>query len=178
MKPQVNWTDDHSDALKQLLGTCSYAEIAKALNARFKTSYTRNACIGRAQRMGLCGPQIKHDPEDVKARRVARDLKRNRKRLENRRARGVKPRQVSHIKLVRNEAVLRCAAIEPLHLSIAVLEPHHCRYPYGEGPFTFCGHDKFSGSYCAAHYFLALGAGTVSERAAHKVSKNKLGAWQ
>lgn len=40
----------------------------------------------------------------------------------------------------------------PAHLSLFDLQPHHCRWPYGDGPFTFCGHDKIEGSsYCAAH---------------------------
>lgn len=38
-----------------------------------------------------------------------------------------------------------------LHIAFLDLEPHHCRFPYGDGPFTFCGHPKVQGSYCTPH---------------------------
>jgi GcrA cell cycle regulator len=34
----------------------SFSAIAKAINDKFGTSYTRNAAIGRSKRMGLRGP--------------------------------------------------------------------------------------------------------------------------
>jgi GcrA cell cycle regulator len=34
----------------------SFSRIADAINAKFKTAYSRNAAIGRAKRMGLAGP--------------------------------------------------------------------------------------------------------------------------
>jgi hypothetical protein len=42
-----------------------------------------------------------------------------------------------------------------LRVSLVDIEPHQCRYPYGDGPFTFCGHGKAEGSsYCAPHRLL------------------------
>jgi len=39
-----------------------------------------------------------------------------------------------------------------LHLNLSELEPRHCRFPYGDGPFTFCGHPKLANtSYCESH---------------------------
>lgn len=36
--------------------------------------------------------------------------------------------------------------------SLAQLEPHDCRFPFGDGPFEFCGRKKVVGlSYCADH---------------------------
>lgn len=75
------------------------------------------------------------------------------------------PRPRAEPELIR----LRCAAIEPLHVSLLDLEPHHCRYPFGERDFTFCGHPKADGkSYCRDHAELVVGQGSYSERTAHK----------
>lgn len=53
---------------------------------------------------------------------------------------------------------LRCAAVIPLLVALVDLEPGHCRYPYdGEGPTTYCGHEKAEGfSYCQPHANLSI----------------------
>src|ERR1700687_3594047 len=52
----TDWASEHSDALREyLVKGMSYSEIAEAINAKFKTAYSRNAAIGRARRMGLAG---------------------------------------------------------------------------------------------------------------------------
>ena len=56
MEP-TNWAPEHSDALREYLAKgMSFSEVAKAINAKFETAYSRNAAIGRARRMGLAGP--------------------------------------------------------------------------------------------------------------------------
>ena len=61
MQPS-NWAPKHSDALREfLLRGMSYSEIAAAINAKFGTSYTRNATIGRSKRMGLGAPDRSND---------------------------------------------------------------------------------------------------------------------
>src|SRR5258706_7945432 len=58
----TDWAPAHSDALRQYLAKgMSYSEIADAINAKFKTAYSRSAALGRAKRMGLGGPD---QPED------------------------------------------------------------------------------------------------------------------
>lgn len=53
---------------------------------------------------------------------------------------------------------LRCEEIVPLHVTLMDLQPNGCRYPYGDGPFTFCGHPKLIGaSYCLDHFDLCNG---------------------
>jgi GcrA cell cycle regulator len=50
----TNWPPAHSDALRKYFALgMSYAEIARAINAEFNTSYSRCAAIGRARRLGL-----------------------------------------------------------------------------------------------------------------------------
>jgi GcrA cell cycle regulator len=52
---------------------------------------------------------------------------------------------------------LRCATIAPtIWICSNDLEPHHCRWPYGQENYVFCGHDKRDGSsYCKAHFALS-----------------------
>ena len=57
----------------------------------------------------------------------------------------------------------------PLHLSLLDLERGQCRWPFGDGPITFCGHVvRSKSSYCPHHALMNVGAGTASERAAHR----------
>ena len=48
---QTNWSAQHSEALREYVARgMSFSAIAKALNARFETLYSRNAALGRAKR--------------------------------------------------------------------------------------------------------------------------------
>ena len=52
----TNWAPEHSAALREHLAKgLSFSEIVKAINSKFSTSYSRNAALGRARRMGLTG---------------------------------------------------------------------------------------------------------------------------
>ena len=58
----TNWAPEHSDVLREYLAKgMSYSEIAAAINAKFKTAYSRSSAIGRAKRMGLTGPKPRED---------------------------------------------------------------------------------------------------------------------
>src|SRR5215471_10722588 len=49
-----NWAPEHCQALREYRARgMSYGQIAQALNAKFGTTYTRNAALGRGVRMGL-----------------------------------------------------------------------------------------------------------------------------
>ncbi len=66
---------------------------------------------------------------------------------------------------------LRCADVDPRHLSLLELGGDDCRYPYGGNEdgeaITFCGHVRREGSsYCTAHFHLTRGPGAVPESAA------------
>jgi GcrA cell cycle regulator len=151
------WTEVQDQKLKQL-----YEEdYSTAQIAAFFTDKSRNAIIGRIHRIGKKLGLIMRGSGNLPAKAV-RAERRPRTRNPEKPKRFVPPME---------ETKLRCAAIEPLHLSIPELEPDHCRYPYGEGPFTFCGHKKFQGSYCAAHYYLTIGSGTASEQGAHRIPR-------
>jgi GcrA cell cycle regulator len=172
MEP-TNWASEHSDALRECFALrLSFSEAAAAINRKFNTSYSRNAVLSRARRMGLAGQKPPEKPPQVTKLRVlpAPDLG--------------DPRltEPGLLRLVwpvpafgKSKAPeLRCVEIEPRHLSVVDLERADCRYPYGgdeEGEaITFCGHPRRPGSsYCTPHFHLSRGPGTPSERTAHTV---------
>lgn len=169
------WTADEDQALKKLYEAgYSCSQIAVDMG----NSLTRNAIIGRVHRLGLpLRGQVRgaaHPKTNVQRVRAAR-------------------RKTEVVKIVRANkngdlrlfvsptlelAELRCVEVLPRNISLADLEPGDCRYPYGDGPFTFCGHSGMEGiSYCGPHFALSVGRGTTSERAAHHVSKRLETAW-
>jgi GcrA cell cycle regulator len=167
---QSTWEEAHSVALRDCVEKgMSFAEIARALNERFNTAYTRNAAIGRARRLGLSVP-IRE--------RAARALNKP-KKADARRIRELRARKTATAapKLATSERAavlqLRCVAITPRHLALVDLEAGDCRYPYGgdvEGePITFCGHPRREGSsYCLAHFHLTSAPELLEKRAPAK----------
>jgi len=166
----TNWSPEHSDALREYIakGT-SYGEIAKAINRRFSTGYSRSAVIGRAKRMGLAEPdRLKPPPGStpVPSATPRVNLARESHFPESSRWFPISEPE--------RPVKLRCVALVPRHLSLTELERGDCRYPYGgdeDGQaITFCGHPKRLGSsYCSPHFHLSRGEGTPSERAAGPV---------
>ena len=46
MMEATNWAPEHSDALRELFARgMTFSEIAKAINSKFKTKYSRNATL-------------------------------------------------------------------------------------------------------------------------------------
>lgn len=168
---QSNWAEQHSQALREYLQKgMSYSEAAKAINARFDTSYSRNAAIGRAKRMGISGTGQPDPPLRAKKPRPP-----NPKRLLKKRA-GLLKAPGPRVKVFARATALklRCVTVVPRHLSLIELEDGDCRYPYGgdrEGEaITFCGHPRRDGSsYCVSHFHLTSDPPTASERTAGKV---------
>jgi GcrA cell cycle regulator len=166
----TDWPAAHCEALREYLALgMSYSGIAKAINAKFETAYSRSAAIGRARRMGLSGR-----PRLGDTRRQRSELPRGAKQTLLRESRqrhvpesGQPAADFKRAKMPK----LRSVEITPRHLSLVDLEAADCRYPYGgdeDGEaITFCGHPRRPGSsYCAPHFHLTLGPGTWSERTA------------
>jgi GcrA cell cycle regulator len=152
---QSTWEDAHSLALRELVEKgMSFKEIARALNERFGTAYSRNAAIGRARRLELSTPERSGAGGVFAAPRIpdARKIVEKRARVL---FKSPKPSTLERAAVLQ----LRCVAVTPRHLSLIDLEPNDCRYPYGgdaEGePITFCGHPRRKGSsYCPSHFHL------------------------
>ena len=168
---QSSWADEHSRALREYLEKgLSFSGIAKAINARFNTAYSRNATIGRARRMGLSVPARANGSAPGKPQRKPRPA-----RLRKIRARALAQFPPKRAVLKRAAKLkLRCVGIVPRHLSLLELERGDCRYPYGgeaEGEaITFCGHPRREGSsYCVAHFHLTSSPVPASERVAGRV---------
>ena len=166
-----NWAPEHCQALREYRARgMSYGQIAQALNAKFGTTYTRNAALGRGVRMGLSSserPVRREDrysgirvPRRPKGRAAAR-----RPAEGNEAAPATKPAK---------PVTLRSVGITPRLISLIELKAGDCRYPYGgdkEGePITFCGHPKLeSSSYCGPHFDLTRGDAALPGRAARPV---------
>jgi GcrA cell cycle regulator len=167
---QINWTPEHCDALREYLAKgMSYSQSADAINAKFKTAYSRNAALGRARRMGMAGPE-RTDESRHRSKQLSKAAPPHRRR-ERKPSEFVWPMPVFE----RTEtAKLRCVEIEPRRLSLIDLERGDCRYPYGgdeDGEaITFCGHPRRPGSsYCAPHFHLTRGPDVELERAVSAV---------
>ena len=164
-----DWAPEHCRALQDYLALgMSFAEIAREINARFGTAYSRNAAISRSKRMKLTAPKRPAKPPQLRLRIKAETAP---KSGEIPSQRPVRPAAAPTPPVTRAEPVkLRCVGISPRLVSLIELEPSACRYLYGgdkdEEPITFCGHPQLPGSsYCAPHFHLTRGPGTEAERA-------------
>ena len=170
MEP-TNWAPEHSDALRDHLAKgLPFSEIVKAINSKFNTTYSRNAAIGRARRMGLAGADRPEPPLPAKPARLDRILKF--RSAEARSSAFHLPTSASEEK---KPEKLRCVEVGPRHLCLIELERGDCRYPYGgdeEGEaITFCGHPRRPGSsYCTPHFRLSRNPVVPPERAASPIS--------
>jgi GcrA cell cycle regulator len=164
---QTSWPPEHSDALRKLLAErLAFSAIARAINLRFNTAYTRNATIGRAKRMGLVGSDRPQPPLQAAPPRPEITIKSLPVGAGPAVLRWPGPTLKSQEPLQ-----LRWAEVEPRHLSLIELERGHCRYPYGgdeEGEvITFCGHPRRAGSsYCTPHFELSRNPVASPEREA------------
>jgi len=168
----LSWAPEHSAALREFVERgMSYADAADAVNARFGTTYSRSAAIGRAKRMGLV---VGGRPEDrlamIPRMQKGPDARGNGTRKRSDHHGGVAGSPPASAERA-EPAKLRCVGLQPRLLSLAELEDGDCRYPYGgdkEGDaITFCGHPRFSGSsYCGPHLHLALAPAVDVERPA------------
>ena len=152
--PSTWWTEDRTEMLRKLwaVGQLSCSGIA----AEMGDGVTRNAIIGKVHRLQLNGRVYgsKRTPEQIEAaKRRKADRLNERRRTE--RAKTFTPRIT-----VTNLEALRCVEVEPLGKTLLELGPNDCRYPFGDGPYTFCGHPQFDGSsYCGGHFGLTARRG-------------------
>jgi GcrA cell cycle regulator len=164
---QTNWPPEHSEALrKHLVERLPFSKIVEAINLKFGTAYTRNAAIGRARRMGLGGPDRPQPLLQAEPPRLERMVK----------PRPTEPASAARrwptpILKTQKPPKLRCAGVEPRHLSLIELERGDCRYPYGgdeeSEAITFCGHPRRPGSsYCTPHFQLSRNPVAPPEREA------------
>jgi GcrA cell cycle regulator len=154
--PANIWPKERDDELKRLYALVprlSSSEIAVELNC----GITRNSVIGRVHRLGLALRG------NVKARPKVKKI---RKRTPQ-----------ATIRIVHNIEAdeLRCVDIDPRGISLIDLEPGDCRYPDGDGPFTFCGHPAFDGSsYCGPHFDLTRKSSRTIDEAVTEARRKRI----
>lgn len=123
------WTEPRTNRLKKLWKDGWSASIIAADLG----DTTRNAVIAKVHRLGL------------QSRTVRRHLPRLKKNPNMARKHCTKAKP----KPVRQPVE---TAPKPLHLALEDTTPKTCKYPYGNGPYTFCGHEtEQGGSWCEYH---------------------------
>lgn len=125
-----NWTDAKVDLLRRLIVMkMSSGQIASEMGT------TRGSIVGKANRLGL-----RFDSDSPHRRRKSMEMRLARN--------GIRPRP----------SRLPPAAPEPdaLRIQFEDLRSDTCRWPVGEYPYTYCGHEPFAGKpYCAHHCGIA-----------------------
>jgi hypothetical protein len=135
----MSWTEPQDTALKVAMGEgCTFSQAAKVLWDLFNVTYSRSAVGGRCSRLG-----IRSENKPLKC--LAAVTKRKPKAPKTARA---------ALRLMPEIAPLeeRLADVIPLHIALRDLTDANCKWPYGDGPFTFCGCQTFGGGpYCEPH---------------------------
>jgi len=162
----TDWPPEHSHALRELHAKgMSYGEITKEMNARFGTSYTRNAVLGRGKRMGVVAPETARERRQPPRWLMAKAECAQAPSVDQHRL----PFLVAPVPFPAEPVQLRCVGVSPRLVSLVDLEPGDCRYPYGgdsDGdPIVFCGHPRQPGScYCTPHFHLTRNPEGLIER--------------
>jgi GcrA cell cycle regulator len=138
------WRDELKTEVAELWKDHSATQIAAVLGERGLV-VNRNQVIGVIHRMGLT--------HEVKVVRHASDTN------------GPRPPRPKreHVKRVKGVTgsmwVPRCVEVDPRNVSLFELGAGECKFPYGDGPFTFCGHPRSTGSvWCDQHRELCTDA--------------------
>jgi GcrA cell cycle regulator len=151
------WTEERLENMRDM-----FADRLSASQIAERFGVTRNVVCGKLARMGLTRaadqhlssapkkPRVpKHEavgaPAGSLAFKVIHSIKRKQREAEDG---GIDPQPF----------VCRDAAdIVPRHLDLLELAEQDCKYPYGDGPITFCGHPRRKGTpYCPGHCAVAF----------------------
>jgi GcrA cell cycle regulator len=146
----AQWSDDQCAELTTLLASgMVYRLIAEALNEKFGTAHTKNAVVGKVQRLNLTPPNKPKRPPYV---RKPRERKREYASVRIVRANSNSNAMRVIKSVVLEQHKLRCVEIECI---TPFEEVTGCRYPVGDGPFLFCNASQADGSsYCLSHHML------------------------
>lgn len=147
------WTDELRERVFSMWRYTSARQIADALTSELGYQINRNQIIGLVHRAGLAGDKPK--PEAVK--RSPRPRPKRNPILRFVAANGNSKSVRIYHSVTGEVGEMACAAVEPLNISLMELTQDTCRFPYGDSPFTFCGHQIQSGSsFCPAHHALCF----------------------
>jgi GcrA cell cycle regulator len=135
------WPQERIDELRAHVEaglTC--AQIAEKMGGR----YNRNAVIGKLHRLKL----------QTKNSKMERPLPKKRVRKPSLK---ITAWQGNPDRPPPTPFEIAEVVSNPRNLNIVDLGPDDCRYPYGDGPFVFCAHQKVLDTpYCYAHLMLCI----------------------
>ena len=200
-----DWTDEQDNLLKDCLKRgLTYAECANEISERLGCRKSRNACCGRASRLGVGSTSsLEHRAErnreafrkspltrkaQVREAPTAAEIRKPVVKREIAPVGSTAYRVIHAIKrnkadlgLLRDKRPLRCDPVEPLKIDLLELTDETCHWPVGgwpgSDPISFCGHPAAPGcSYCPDHKALNTGRGTYGETNAHRVTKTMVAA--
>jgi GcrA cell cycle regulator len=137
------WTEEHIETLIRLWPEFSASEVAAELSSLGGHFYTRNAVVGKANRLGLA----KRDMPPIRSKKFAYKEPKPRQ----------PPKQVL-VKATPRPAYVAPTAVTPKNLSIMELTSTTCRWPIGDprDGMSYCGCQKSAtDSYCAHHMAVA-----------------------
>lgn len=137
----------------------TYVQIAMEVNKKFKTNITRNAALGKCQRMGL----------KSKNKRTDRYKKPKERKVAVRTVRFIAPSVRPPKPPPKERPSLNPNWVEPIGVDVRDLADGDCHWPLGgfsaRPPYKYCGEKKFKGSmYCHHHYTESLRSTEVSQR--------------
>jgi hypothetical protein len=153
MGSETRWPKMHEQRLAALVAThnLSYGMIFKILNKEFTTDYTRCGVCGKARRLGLRNPMNQVSKEASKPKHLP---------TPRRGARKAPPLRQKYGPVVvpRNKPDFLVEEPLPKDLDLLqVCDDDGCRWPHGDGPFTFCGHKRYENRpYCGFHVIRSL----------------------
>lgn len=133
----TSWTDERVAEVSRMM-----SERMSASQIAAQMGVTRNAVIGIAHRRKLAFARW-HGQHNLPN---AQNPKKERRPYVRKTA--IPP----PLKLV--DVDLRQADVEPRHITLLELTEDDCKYPFGDGPFTFCALPIYDGCYCAGHFML------------------------
>lgn len=147
------WPEEHDAQLRiEHRTTATFSEIAEVLNKRFGTQYSRNAVIGRAQRLKL---PARKSPIKPKPSAVVPAMK-NTDRL--RVAPGAQVQAINRGPKATGDGYKpKTVDVATLDIRLVDLEPAQCRFACirVDNEWRFCGHPvKAGSSYCSEHHAL------------------------
>ena len=135
-----NWTPALVERLVELFNS---SKTAQEIADEFGPNFTRNSIIGKQNRLGL----RRNDPRGNEARKQRPKLRIVRANTNSNAMRVLKS-------IERGPLKIRGAQMPPT-IWLDEPQPNCCNYPYGDGPFAFCGHPSLEkSSYCAPHHAL------------------------
>lgn len=133
-----------SERLDDLRALAAHPDKLSSAEIGRRMGCTRNAIISACHRNGIAMPikasvkkhraKVRH-PNNFAGRNLRRKLE----------SKTIEP----------EEFEIQVADVVPLNIPLDELPNNGCHYPYGDGPFLFCGHPVRDGSsYCPAHHRL------------------------